>query len=71
MEETPNIKETDYEAIGGLTSQEVSELISKAVKEKTLAKNSAEQKKQRFRDRQILYNNPNNTDEKIRVNLVR
>ena len=58
-------------AIGELSSSEVTELLQKSLKEKALAKNCAEQKKQRFRDRQILYNNPNNVNDKVRVNLVR
>lgn len=58
-------------AVDWLTSEEVSELINKTVTEKTLWKNATEQKRQRFRDRQMLYNNPNSPNDKIRVNMVR
>lgn len=59
------------EATDGLTSVEVSELINKCCNEKTLWKNATEQKRQRFRDRQMLYNNPNSPNDKIRVNMIR
>lgn len=58
-------------SIDSLTSEEVSELIKKSVNEKMLWKNATEQKRQRFRDRQMLYNNPNNAQDKIRVNMIR
>ena len=66
-----NLDNFDTTALGELTSKEVGELVDKAIKEKMLAKNSTEQKRQRFRDRQMLYNNPNSPVDKIRVNLIR
>jgi len=58
-------------AMWELTADEVSELVQKAVNEKMLGKNATEQKRQRFRDRQMLYNNPNSPTDKIRSNLIR
>lgn len=65
------IDEYTITAMWDLTSEEVWELVQKAVNEKMLWKNASTQKIQRFRDRQLLYNNPNSQNDKLRVNMIR